>query len=57
MRSNLTMLSFVLVIFFTFDYFALDGRALEWVVRRIQDTGLEWKASVDGVIERQFHRG
>ena len=57
MRSNLTMLSFVLVIFFTFDYFAVDGRALEWLLRRVQDTGLEWKATVDWVIDRQFRRG
>jgi hypothetical protein len=57
MRSNLTMLSFVVVILFTFDYFALDGRVLGWVLRTVQDTGIEWKNDVDMLIDRHLRHG
>jgi hypothetical protein len=52
MRSNLTMVTFVLVILFTFDYFAMDGRILDWLLRIAHETGLQWKSDVDDIISR-----
>jgi hypothetical protein len=55
MRSNITMLTFVLVILFTFDYFALDGRIFDWLLRTAQDTGSQWKSDVDDILSRRLH--
>jgi hypothetical protein len=55
MRSNMTMFTFVLVILFTFDYFAMDGRLLDWLLRTAQDTGLQWKSGVTDILGRYFH--
>jgi hypothetical protein len=52
MRSNLTMVTFVLVILFTFDYFAMDGRILDWLLRAAHEAGLQWKSDVDDIISR-----
>jgi hypothetical protein len=54
MRSNMTMLTFVLVIFFAFDYFAMNGRTSEWLWRSAQDTGLELKSDMDSIIDHSL---
>jgi hypothetical protein len=50
MRSNVATFAFVLVILVTFDYFAMNGRILNWVAQTAEETGADWKSDIDGMI-------